>query len=355
MSDFRNTNDKIIENLEKYGDIVKPGYGIGYNAASKNQNEFTKENYLRWAAYDAANDKPRSQGFIEEDLAKELGYKIKKDSIPLVLEKFEDGKAVESNLINLADLSATKNVKNPISEKEIVQGDTDEAYTRIGDKLEALKINRMPGDTGNAEEIRQQIFNYAKKQQIEGKDGKQEVSITTAALAASLFMRKNGILPPADKPLLNENQINYLKEKPSRLATFIKQANDIVDKIDRKVYVYQHPEQYRDLPRNEKAAKILKSKDFKQNGWKNLSYLYITKPPKGISPEEHNVNIVKNMIEDGRTEAQMSTIVMVAGNKIPLKDILKSNEIKEFRNELKTAAREQKQEKAMGKAQAMAM
>ena len=343
---------QIIQNLREYGDIVKPGYGIGYNAGSKNQGEFTKENYLRWAAYDATSKKDLSRGFVEEGQAKELGYTIKKGAVPFVVERYDADKkeTVLSNFINLSDLKATDKVQNPITEKEMIPGDSEEAYTKIGDKLAALKFNRMPGDTGNAEEIQKNIFNYAKKQQVDGKDGKQPASYTAAALASSLFMRENGILPSADKPLLTEQQIKYLEEKPSRIFAFMKQAHAIVEKIDGTLYVHQHPEEYKDAPRSVKADRIIKSKDFKENGWKNLAYLYVTKPPKGVSPEEHNVTIVKNMIEDGRTEGQMDIIVKVAGNKIPLKDILKSQEIKEYRKELQAVSKEQKKTQAKSKA-----
>ena len=331
---------QIIQNLREYGDFMKPGYGMGYNATSKTNYQWSAENMARWAAYDAIQPEDRPTGFVLDQTAKDMGYRIKKDSKPLeIFRKDITGEFVNSKYFNLADLIATKKVADPI--KPLPRsGDTEADYKLAGDMCEALNIDRSAADKGDAAAILAAVTQYAQKESVERDNKKTPVSEIPAKLTASIFLRKHNILPPA-QPLLTEAQINLLEANPKELSDALRISASLYKKMDKAYYMATHKDFAESKAPSFDINTYLDKNSWEPKDWKDVTYHYLENLPSGKDIKEFDLEIAKKMAVDGLSDKRMMSILESInhlngydGPDVSI-DVVNSQEFQNFRKDFK--------------------
>ncbi len=329
---------QIIQNLREYGDIMKPGYGMGYNATSKTNYQWSAENLARWAAYDATQPEDRPTGFVLDQTAEDLGYKIKKDSKPLeIFRKDTSGEFVTAKYFNLSDLVATKKVAEPI--KPLPRsGDTEADYKLAGDMCQALNIDRNSADKGDAAAILSAITKYAKKQEVELDGNKTPVTEIPAKLTASIFLRKHNILPPA-KPLLTKAQINLLEANPNELSTALRISAMLGKRMSRTYYMATHKDFSESKAPSFDINTYLDKGSWDDSDWSKITYHYLENLPDGKDIKEFDMEIAKKMAVDGISDKRMMSILESInrlnhydGPNVSI-DVINSKEFQDFRKD----------------------
>ena len=108
---------------------------------------------------------------------------------------------------------------------------------------------------------------------------------------------------------------------------------------------------------------ILKKAKFDKGDWDKLAYHYNTPLKEGMDIKEHNLRVAKRMARAGISDGQMGVILKIVNRynkyngQYVTADVIKSKELKAFREELKQEAaqkKDQKHEQTQGKSKVMA-
>lgn len=342
--------EQIVNNLREYGDFMKPGYGMGYNAASKTNYQWSSENFARWAAYDAAyGDETRPTGFVLHETAKDKGYRIKPMSQPLQILRYRDGETITENYYNLADLVARKKDAEPF-EALPRTGDTEADYKLAGDMLEALNIDRSIADQGNAAGIIAAVEEYARNQEVEIDKKKIKVTEIPAKLTASIFLRKHNILPPAD-PIVSEAQINFIEANPKELTAALRISANVYKDMDRAYYMATNKEYAQGKSSSFDINAYLDKNTWNSEDWNKVLYHYVENLPEGKDIKEFDMDIAKKMAMDGLSDKRIMQFLKginrmnhYEGPDVSI-DVVNSQEFQEFRKEFPIHISKQAQEK----------